>query len=56
MKYNNGTYYEGDWSHDTMTGRGTLYTEDNEAAYIGEWKDNLFHGRGTLYNLHVYVN
>lgn len=35
MKYNNGTYYEGDWSHDTMTGKGTLYTEDNEAAYIG---------------------
>lgn len=42
-----GSKYEGYWSDNKRSGKGTFYYADAN-KYRGEWKDDKRHGRGDL--------
>ena len=50
MVYEEGSFYEGNFHNDNMSGKGTLYYHENQPAYDGEWCEDQFHGAGILFN------
>ena len=47
VKYNDGSWYEGDVKNGLPNGRGTVHYVNGE-KYEGEMKENEFHGYGTF--------
>jgi hypothetical protein len=47
FKFNDGSYYSGDWENGTMHGYGMMYYADG-GIYYGNWSNNLRHGEGDM--------
>ena len=46
--YQDGGYYDGEWSRNKMEGQGILYYQSNHKVYEGQWLNDQFHGHGIL--------
>jgi hypothetical protein len=47
FKFNDGSYYSGDWENGTMHGYGMMHYADG-GIYYGNWSNNLRHGEGDM--------
>lgn len=48
--FRDGSYYEGDWNENKISGVGGLYFVDGNIEYNGEWRNDEFNGWGTHYS------
>ncbi len=44
LLFEDGAFYEGEFKHDQINGKGTLYYQENQPAYEGFWVNGQFHG------------
>ena len=47
FKFNDGSYYSGDWENGIMHGYGMMHYADG-GIYYGNWSNNLRHGEGDM--------
>ena len=47
FKFDDGSYYSGDWENGIMYGYGMMYYADG-GIYYGNWSNNLRHGEGDM--------
>jgi hypothetical protein len=47
--FKDGSYYDGQWENNKISGKGSLYFSDQRLEYTGEWSNDEYNGWGVLY-------
>lgn len=49
-EFHDGSYYDGEWENNKISGVGELFFPNQKLEYTGEWHNDEYNGWGTLYS------
>lgn len=55
MFFGNGEYYQGEFVHDTMCGKGICFYENGMPKYVGSFLNDMRNGEGIEYKVNGEV-